>query len=1107
MSQPLSRASLLLTVLTSINAFGQSYTITTVAGGGPASSSSGPILSSPQALAADSGGNLYIADSADHLIWKVLPGGAFTIFAGTGEAGFAGDGGSATLAELNAPRGVAVDATGNVYVADTGNNRVRVVAPDGTMIQTIAGVGSAGFSGEGGPASSAQLRSPQAVVLDASGDLFIADTGNNCVRLVANGVIQTVVAPPSATAIGIGDGGLASSARLRAPMGLALDSNGNLYIADTGDNAVRVVTKAHTVGPGGLAAAYQSGSIASIASGTAAGVNALSSPQGVSVDASGNVYIADTGNNRIVKVTTTQVGNGTTTVLYTNLGPGRSYKPTGYWTSPSAGAATVGVTFTATATGPMGTALLAVGSVNGSLMFDLYADCSPSGGCTGAPGALLESWTGVSVPSTGYDASSQRWALPLITLTSAVNPVLSAGRTYWLLATGNATTVPNTVSVFWDRGIVGTGGTWHSYSPIANTVNLTLSPPANPDNAPNALELDTATSLHTLTSLAGSGKPGFSGDGGSAAAASLSAPAAIARDNEGNLYVADSGNHVVRQIAPSGIINSLFSPGPVATAVGLANPGCVALDKAGNLFFADRNGAYRVVLATGQITKLAGPWAPLSSRPNGCAVDNQNNVYLADTSNSVVWEVSSAGVVGAVAGTPGQSGFSGDGGPSASALLNNPRGLALDRAGNVYIADNQNARIREVTTEGVIETIAGTGAGGFAGDGGPATAARLNAAGLAIDAAGTVYTSDASGCHVRMISPAGIITTVAGINAASACGYAGDGGPATSALLDSPIGLAADGNGNLYIAESTGNRIRKVDASGTITTIAGAGAAGFSGDGASALAAQLSSPNGLAADSADNVYIADAGTNRIRKLTPPPRFISGVVNAASLLPGAVSPGEIVTINGNGLGATQAASFQVTDAGTLSTTLAETQVMFDGTPAALLSVQASRITAMVPYEVAGEAATQIQVASPGGQSNTVAIPVGVAAPAIFTQDSSGTGPGMILNGDGSTNSPSNPAARQSVVTIQATGEGQTTPPGTDGLIASDTPPGPLQSVSLRIGGVTDGQIVSATGTPGLAAGYFQVAVKIPDDAPSGSAVPILLIVGGVASQAGVTISIQ
>jgi sugar lactone lactonase YvrE len=221
------------------------------------------------------------------------------------------------------------------------------------------------------------------------------------------------------------------------------------------------------------------------------------------------------------------------------------------------------------------------------------------------------------------------------------------------------------------------------------------------------------------------------------------------------------------------------------------------------------------------------------------------------------------GTITTVAGT-GAPGFSGDGGPATSAQINNPAGLAADSLGNLYIADSWNQRIRMVSTNGIITTVAGNGSSGFSGDSSPATSAQLdNPTGLAVDSFGNVYIADSSNQRIRMVSVNGVITTIAG-NGTS--GYSGDGGPATSAELASPNGISVDALGNVYIADDGNNRIRKVAPNGNITTIAGNGTSGYSGDGGPATSAELASPNSVAVDTAGNLYIADDGNNRIRRV-------------------------------------------------------------------------------------------------------------------------------------------------------------------------------------------------------------------------------------------------
>jgi sugar lactone lactonase YvrE len=328
----------------------------------------------------------------------------------------------------------------------------------------------------------------------------------------------------------------------------------------------------------------------------------------------------------------------------------------------------------------------------------------------------------------------------------------------------------------------------------------------------------------TITTIAGTGTPGSSGDGGPAVSAQLRSAYGVAVDKQGNVYISDFEDRRVRVVRPNGTIAT----------------------------FAGRSG--------GGVTGDGGP--ATSARidgPVGLAADAKGNVYIAEYGGYRVRKVSPDGVISTFAGT-GQPGFSGDGGPATAARLYAPAGIAVDAKGNVYIVDSYNHRVRKVDTSGTITTIAGTGVQGASGDGGPATSARLQyPVGVAVDGQGSVYVVDSS-AFVRKVSPGGTITTFAGGGST-----VGNGGLATSAQLRSPNGLAVDGKGNVYISEFATHQVRVVGLDGKITLFAGSGSS--LGDGGQATAAQLYGPRALAVDGSGNVYIGDHNHFRVRKVT------------------------------------------------------------------------------------------------------------------------------------------------------------------------------------------------------------------------------------------------
>jgi sugar lactone lactonase YvrE len=342
-----------------------------------------------------------------------------------------------------------------------------------------------------------------------------------------------------------------------------------------------------------------------------------------------------------------------------------------------------------------------------------------------------------------------------------------------------------------------------------------------------------------ITTVAGTGEEGAGGDGGRAVEARFNEPRTAVFDGAGNLYVTDTYNHSVRRIDRSGVIT---------TVAGSGREG----------FSGDGGPATAARLKT----------------PHSLVVDGAGVLFIADSANSRIRRVDTAGVITTIAGRDGD-GYSGDGGPARQAMLNRPKGVALGPDGSLYIADSLNHRVRRIDAAGVITTVAGTGTAGHSGDGGPATAAQFDRPRtLAFGPAGVLYVLEDEGHRIRRVDPvAGLITTVAGTGRE---GFSGDGGPAVLARLDTPRGLAADRLGNLYIADSGNNRIRRVDPAGVITTIAGTGEKGYGGDGGPATEARLNDPRGVlaldhqAAVDTDGATVAllvvDSLNHRIRRI-------------------------------------------------------------------------------------------------------------------------------------------------------------------------------------------------------------------------------------------------
>ncbi len=747
--------------------------IYTIVGGGKTPTT--PLTADlPGASAAieDSSGNIYIAAPDSAYVFKLTSAGVLSDFAGLGYGGHNADGGQASKALIFAVTGLAMDSKGNIYFADAAGSRIRKVAPTG-IISTVAGNGSkcdhAGVCGDGGvaTASTTYLNLPESVALDASNNIYIADAGDNRIRVVnvgktsitiagvtiAAGDIQTVAGsenditgcPNSQTACG--DGGPATSAHLNLPYGVALDSAGNIYIADTKDQKIRMVNATtgiiSTFAGNGIGCTNP---VSHCGDGKVPTSAELDLPQGIFVDTATppNVYIADTGDSRIRLISSTtglistvvntagtagfSGDGGTAASAQLDLPGGIWVDPTGNYFIADSGNARIRVVNNQTSAITVGGTTIQAGDIE-----------TIAGGGTGGDGGL---------------ATSATLALPW--------DVVEYGGNLYIVDQGN-----NRIRV------VNNGAS------VITVFGITVQP-------------------GDISTVAGNGSAGWSGDGGSATAATLNGPSGIAFDASGNMYIADSNNMVIREVSTAGNISTVVGQagkscypttsacgdGGVATSATFAFPLNVTFDLAGNLYISDWQGY--------KIRKVV---------PSGGSIAN--------------------GTISTIAGT-GNSGSRGNNGVATSANLNHPAGLVVDSSGNVYISDQYNNEIRQVVESpnastcsqnpGYICQWALNLAAKLAGDGLTKLQGSMwNPLELAIDPSNNVYISGGNNNVVQRISAATTIySTVAGSSTNSIQGgFAGDKGPATSARMAN-LGAWVDGSGNLYIADGGNNRVRYV---------------------------------------------------------------------------------------------------------------------------------------------------------------------------------------------------------------------------------------------------------------------------------------------------------
>jgi len=660
--------------------------ITTVAGGsnvGDGGQATAAILINPIGVAEAPDGSIYVADFDGNRIRRISQNGIITTVAGNGVAGFNGDGGLAQNARIDSPLDVTVAPDGNVYFTDIDNQRIRRIGTNG-IITTIAGTGTAGFTGDGGQATAARVNLPVGISIASDGSIYFADLSNHRVRRITpNGVITTVAG--TGTVGFSGNGSLATAAQLSSPTDVEVAPDGSFYIVDRGNQRVRFVNTA-----GVISTFAGTGTQGFSGDGGQATAAMLNNPYMVSRAADGSVYLADSSNYRIRKI----APNG----IITTIGG------TGANSNTGDGGLAVNAQISPSGQGIRadGTLLLTpsvyVRTINTSGVINRVAGggAAPFDGNL-ATAAQFTNTAGVDVMGDGtiiiadFDAHRIRRVAPNGIVTTIAGTGTSGFTGDGGLAVNARLTSPNGVVVAPDGSIY-----------ISDSGNLRIRL-ISPDG--------------TITTVAGTGVEGYTGDGGLATAAQIGAPNGMALAIDGSLYIPDMTHHVVRRISPDGIITTLVGTGVggfsgdngSAFTAQINYPRDVAVDSDGNLYIADSNnnrirrvspdGIIRTIVGTGVSGFLGDGGLATQARMSaseGVTTGPDGTIYFTDSGNHRIRQVTSDGIVTTVAGT-GTSGFTGDGGSPLSARINGPNELVIDAAGNILFTDSTNGRIRRIS--------------------------------------------------------------------------------------------------------------------------------------------------------------------------------------------------------------------------------------------------------------------------------------------------------------------------------------------------------------------------------------------------------------------------
>ena len=887
----------------------------------------------PTSLATDSAGSIYVADSGNHSIRKITSVGNVTTLAGTADANGSADGAGAA-ARFDRPLGVATDSTGNVYLADSFNNTIRKIRADGT-VTTLAG--KAGLSSSGsvdGIGSAARFNDPSGVATDSSGNVYVADSGNNTIRKITQaGIVTTLAGTPGS--LGSADG-IGAAARFTLPSGVATDSTGNVYVADSANRIIRKITPAGVVttfagsaGPSGLGSADGAGAAAQFRTPTgiatdgagnvyvADSVNMnvrkiapdgvvttlagaaqqnlpgstdgngsaarFSFPSALTVDSSGNVYVADTGNHTIRKITptgavTTVVGRAGVASFVPGKLPGLIDLPSGVaihgdsiYIAMEHGVAVA--TLPTSSTTPVAASITAQ-PANAIVIESQAATFSVSATGT-AP--LSYQWRRNGIDIVGATSSSYTTAATVladsgaqfaVVVSNSVGPVSSTAATLTVnpvapVGTPSITLQPTSVTVA---------------DGLAATFSITVSGagPFTYQWRKNGVDIPGATAAsYTIPNVQSS-------DSGAAYSVVVRNSLSSVTSGVATLTVSAPGSAwVVSTIA--GVVGEIgFTDGSRSEAR-IAFPNGTAVDNAGNVYFTDVCWIRRIT-AAGVVSRFAGGAtcqtqgvdgtgvAAGFNLPIGLAIDGTGNLWAADSEDHTIRRISTGGVATTVLGLAGQF----------DSPAGNPYFVATDGAGNVYVADYRGHTIRKITPDGVMSTLAGEPGQPGSVDG-VGTSARFNyPLGIAADPAGNVYVSQVVDHTIRKISPGGVVSTYAGV-----AGQTGSvDGDRTTARFDTPYSLAADAAGNVYVSDSGNFTIRKISAAGVVSTIAGAPKQSGYADGVGS-AARFADLRGISVDRAGNLYVPDYSNQTIRKIAPPgqPTLPPAALGCASLSSG------------------------------------------------------------------------------------------------------------------------------------------------------------------------------------------------------------------------------